>query len=342
MLSCMLLRGSIAARGGGSGTASVKLIIQVPCYNEEQALSVTLSALPRKIPGIDSIEWLIVDDGSQDRTTEVARAHGVDHIVSLSHHEGLTRAFVVGLEACLKAGADIIVNTDADNQYCADDIPKLIEPVLAGRADIVIGARPIPEIQHFSPLKKYLQRLGSYVMRVLSNTDVLDAPSGFRAMSREAAMQLHIFNRYTYTLESIIQAGQKGMAVTSVPIRVNPPLRPSRLVHSTPDYIRRQVLTMLRIFITYRPLRFFVTQSAVLVGAGTLIGVRFLYLYFTSGGTGHVQSLILAALLIIIGFFLGVVGLLADLIAVNRQLLEKLNWRLQKLEGRLTDDQRDR
>jgi glycosyltransferase involved in cell wall biosynthesis len=319
---------------------SVKLIIQVPCYNEEQALPVTLSALPRKIPGIDSIEWLIVDDGSQDRTTEVARAHGVDHVVSLPRHQGLTRAFVVGLEACLKAGADIIVNTDADNQYCADDIPKLIEPVLAGRADIVIGARPIPEIRHFSPLKKYLQRLGSHVVRVLSNTDVVDAPSGFRAMSREAAMQLHIFNRYTYTLESIIQAGQKGITVTSVPIRVNAPLRPSRLVRSIPDYIWRQGLTMLRIFITYRPFRFFVTQGAVLVGAGTLIGLRFLYLFFTTGGAGHVQSLILAVLLIMIGFFLGVVGLLADLIAVNRQLLEKLDWRVQKIEWRPTDEQR--
>jgi glycosyltransferase involved in cell wall biosynthesis len=318
----------------------VKLIIQVPCYNEEQVLSVTLSALPRKIPGIDSIEWLIVDDGSQDRTTEVARAHGVDHVVSLPRHQGLTRAFVVGLEACLKAGADIIVNTDADNQYCADDIPKLIEPVLAGRADIVIGARPIPEIRHFSPLKKFLQRLGSYVIRVLSNTDVVDAPSGFRAMSREAAMQLHIFNRYTYTLESIIQAGQKGMTVTSVPIRVNAPLRPSRLVRSIPDYIRRQGLTMLRIFITYKPLRFFAIQGAVLVGAGTLIGLRFLYFYFTTGGSGHIQSLILAALLIMIGFFLGVVGLLADLIAVNRQLLEKLDWRVQKIEWRPTDEQR--
>ena len=320
----------------------MKLIIQIPCYNEESTLSVTLTALPRKIPGIDSIEWLIVDDGSQDRTTEVARAHGVDHIVSLPRHAGLARAFIVGLEACLKAGADIIVNTDADNQYCADDIPKLIEPVLAGRADIVIGARAIREIRHFSLLKRYLQRLGSHVVRVLSNTDVVDAPSGFRAMSRQAAMQLHVFNEYTYTLESIIQAGQKGMAVTSVPIRVNAPLRPSRLFQSNPDYIRRQILTMLRIFITYRPLRFFATLGAVLVGAGTLIGLRFLYPFFTTGGAGHVQSLILAALLIIVGFFLAVVGLLADLISVNRQLLEKLDWRVQEIEGRLPDDQRGR
>jgi glycosyltransferase involved in cell wall biosynthesis len=316
----------------------LKLIIQIPCYNEEPVLSVTLAALPRKIAGIDNIEWLIVDDGSHDRTAEVARSHGVDHVVRLQHHGGLAKAFLVGLEACLKAGADIIVNVDADNQYCADDIPKLIEPILTSRADIVIGARPIQEIQHFSPLKKYLQRLGTRVIRTLSNTDVVDAPSGFRAMSREAAMQLHVFSTYTYTLETIIQAGQKGMAVTSVPIRVNAPLRPSRLIHSVPDYIRKQALSMLRIFITYRPLRFFATQGAVLVGIGMLIDLRFLYFFFTNGGSGHIQSLILATLLILIGFFLVVIGLLADLIAVNRQLLEKLDWRLQKIEGNLTND----
>ena len=320
----------------------MKLIIQVPCYNEETVLSVALSALPRKVPRIDRVEWLVIDDGSEDRTAEVARAHGVDHVISLPRHEGLARAFVVGLEACLMAGADIIVNTDADNQYCADDIPKLLEPILAGRADIVVGARPIPAIQHFSPLKRYLQRLGSHAVRIISGTDVADAPSGFRAMSRDAAMQLNVFNKYSYTLETIIQAGQKGIAVTSVPIRVNAPLRPSRLVHGTPDYIRRQSLTMLRIFVTYKPLRFFAILSAVLIGAGTLIGLRFLYFYFTDGGSGHIQSLILVALLIIVGFFLGVVGLVADLISVNRQLLEKLNWRVQKIEGRMTDGQRER
>jgi glycosyltransferase involved in cell wall biosynthesis len=320
----------------------LKLIIQVPCYNEETALPVALSALPRKVPGIDRVEWLVIDDGSRDRTAEVARAHGVDHVVKLPRHQGLASAFLVGLDSCLRAGADIIVNTDADNQYCADDIPKLIEPILTGQADIVVGARPISVIQHFSPLKRYLQRLGSLVMRIISNTDVADAPSGFRAMSRDAAMQLHVFNKYSYTLETIIQAGQKGLAVTSVPIRVNAPLRPSRLVQSTPDYIRRQTLTMLRIFITYKPLRFFVVQSAVLVGVGTLIGLRFLYFYFAGDGSGHIQSLILVALLIIVGFFLGVVGLVADLVSVNRQLLEKLNWRLQKIEERITDDQRGR
>lgn len=316
----------------------MKLIIQVPCYNEESTLRLALSALPRKIPGIDRIEWLVVDDGSEDRTVDVAKASGADHVVGLPRHQGLARAFLAGLEAAISQGADIIVNTDADNQYCAEDIPKLIAPILAGRADIVIGARPIAEIQHFSPLKKCLQRLGSRAIRLVSNTDIADAPSGFRAMSRQAAMQLHVFNEYTYTIETIIQAGQKGMAVLSVPIRVNAALRPSRLVRSTPGYVRRQVLTMLRIFITYRPFRFFAVQGAVLFGGGALIGLRFVYLYLTTGGAGHVQSLILAALLIIIGFFLAVVGLLADLIAVNRQLLERLDWRMQKVEERLTDE----
>ncbi len=315
----------------------MKLIIQVPCYNEEPTLPTTLCALPRKVPGIDTVEWLIIDDGSHDRTVEVAKAHGVDHVVSLPSHQGLARAFVAGLEASLNAGADIIVNTDADNQYCADDIPKLIAPILARKAEIVIGARPITEMQHFSPFKKCLQRLGSRVIRIVSSTDVPDAPSGFRAMSRGAAMQLHVFNEYTYTLETIIQAGQKGMAVASVPIRVNNPLRASRLVRSIPGYVHRQVLTMLRIFITYRPFRFFAVQGVVLFGAGVLIGLRFVYFYFTAGGAGHIQSLILAALLITIGFFLAVVGILADLIAVNRQLLERLDWRIQRVENHLRE-----
>ncbi|MFQ5906973.1 MAG: glycosyltransferase family 2 protein, partial [bacterium] len=211
-----------------------KLIIQIPCYNEEATLGVTLAALPREIPGVDIVEWLIIDDGSEDKTIEVAKAHGVDHIVRLSRHQGLAKAFVAGLEGSLKAGADIIVNTDADNQYCADDIPKLIGPIVTGEAEIVVGARPIAEIQHFSPLKKYLQRLGSWIVRVASKTRIPDAPSGFRAMSRHAAMQLHVFNEYTYTLETIIQAGQKGMAITSVPIKTNGYLRPSRLVKTIP------------------------------------------------------------------------------------------------------------
>jgi glycosyltransferase involved in cell wall biosynthesis len=316
-----------------------KLIIQIPCYNEESTLGVTLSALPRVILGVDAVEWLIIDDGSTDKTVEVAKAHGVDHIVRLPRHQGLASAFVAGLEASLRAGADLIVNVDADNQYCADDIPQLIAPILIGKADIVVGARPISEIEHFSPLKKLLQKLGSWVVRLASKTDIADAPSGFRAMSRDAAMRLHVFNDYTYTLETIIQAGQKGMVVTSVPIRTNKDLRPSRLVTSIPDYIRHQVLTLLRIFMTYQPFRFFAVPGIALFSLGMLIGLRFLYFYVTRAGAGHIQSLILAALLMGMGSFLTIVGLLADLISVNRQLLERVDWRVQKIEETLKDKQ---
>ena len=309
-----------------------KLIIQIPCYNEEATLGITLSALPRHVSGVDTVEWLIIDDGSTDKTVEVAKAHGIDHVVSLSRHLGLASAFVAGLEASLAAGADIIVNADADNQYSADDIPHLIAPIVARRAEIVIGSRPISTTEHFSPLKKFLQGLGSWVVRIASKTDIPDAPSGFRAMSRAAAMQLHVFNEYTYTLETIIQAGQKGMVVTSVPIRTNEDLRPSRLFKSMPSYIQRQVLTILRVFMTYKPFRFFAVPGVILFGLGMLIGLRFLYFYLTKAGAGHVQSLILAALLMGMGFFLAIVGLLADLISVNRKLLEKVDWRAQKIE----------
>jgi len=310
----------------------VKLIIQIPCYNEEATLGITLSALPRHVSGVDTVEWLIIDDGSTDKTVEVAKAHGIDHIVSLSRHLGLASAFVAGLEASLAAGADIIVNADADNQYSADDIPHLIAPIVAGRAEIVIGSRPISTTAHFSPIKKFLQGLGSWVVRIASKTDIPDAPSGFRAMSRDAAMQLHVFNEYTYTLETIIQAGQKGMVVTSVPIRTNEDLRPSRLFKSIPSYIQRQVLTILRVFMTYKPFRFFAVPGVILFSLGMLIGLRFLYFYLTKAGAGHIQSVILAALLMGMGFFLTIVGLLADLISVNRTLLEKVDWRAQKIE----------
>lgn len=315
-----------------------KLVIQIPCFNEEATLGNTLSALPRSVTGVDIVEWLIIDDGSTDKTVEVAKAHGVDHLVSLSRHQGLASAFVAGLEASLGVGADVIVNADADHQYCSDDIPKLIAPILNGKADIVVGSRPIAQIDHFSPTKKLLQGLGSWVVRLASKTDVPDAPSGFRAMSRDAAMRLHVFDEYTYTLETIIQAGQKGMAVTSVPIRTNQDLRPSRLVKSIPSYVRRQVQTLLRIFMTYRPLRFFAVPGTVLLGVGLAIAVRFLYFYFTKRGDGHVQSLMLASLLMGIGFFLIVVGLLADLIAVNRKLLERVDWRVQRIEEGLRRD----
>jgi glycosyltransferase involved in cell wall biosynthesis len=314
----------------------MKLIIQIPCYNEEATLGLTLSKLPRQIPGIDKIEWLIINDGSIDRTVEVAKACGVDHIVSFDHNQGLAKAFMAGLEASLKAGADIIVNTDADNQYSADDIPKLIEPILIGQAEIVIGSRPIQEIQHFSPVKKYLQKLGSWVVRIASKTNIPDAPSGFRAISRNAALQLNVFNEYTYTLETIIQAGQKGMAITSVPIRTNEYLRPSRLVKSIPSYIQRSILTIVRIFLTYRPLQFFMTLGSVPFSLGLILCLRWLVLYLGIFGDTpdkpRVPSLVLAAILILIGFQLWMFGLVADLMSVNRKLLEDIQLRLRRTE----------
>lgn len=309
-----------------------KLIIQIPCYNEEASLEVALAALPRELPGVDTVEWLIINDGSTDRTVEVAEAYGVDHIVNFAHNQGLAKAFLAGLEACLKANADIIVNTDADNQYCADDIPKLIEPILLGKAEIVVGARPIRQIKHFSPTKKFLQKLGSWVVRMASNTKILDAPSGFRAISREAALRLNVFNEYTYTLETIIQAGQKGMVITSVPIRTNGYLRPSRLVKSIPSYVKRSLLTILRIFMTYKPLRFFVILGSIPFTLGSLLGVRWLILFWSGTPRAHVPSLILAAILILIGFQLWMFGLVADVMAVNRKILEDIQLRLRRLE----------
>lgn len=311
----------------------IKLIIQIPCYNEEATLGITLSAFPREIPGVDVIERLIIDDGSTDKTVEVAKSYGVEHIISHPRNEGLSRAFKTGIQACLRAGADIIVNTDADNQYCADDIPALVTPILEGNADIVVGARPIREIEHFSFLKKCLQRLGSWVVRQASSTDIPDAPSGFRAMSRNAAMRLHIFNAYTYTMEATIQAGQKGMKILSVPVRVNKQLRPSRLVRNNLDYVEQQGITIIRSFVTYRPFRFFALPGLIAFTLGMMIGLRFLYYFFISGlPTGRIQSLILAALLMGGGFFWMTVALLADLISVNRRLLESLYWRVQQIE----------
>jgi glycosyltransferase involved in cell wall biosynthesis len=309
-----------------------KLIIQIPCFNEEETLGITLRALPRELPGIDVVEWLIVDDGSSDRTVQVAESHHVDHIVRFPCHQGLAKAFTAGIQACVAAGADIIVNTDADNQYCADDIEYLIEPILQEQAEIVVGARPISHIEHFSCIKKFLQKLGSYVVRLASRTSIPDAPSGFRAYSRQAAMQLHVFNEYTYTLETIIQAGQKNMAMTWVPIRTNRQLRPSRLIRSIPGYVIRSVLTIGRIFMTYQPFRFFAVPGALLFLGGLLLGLRFLCYFVTDGGAGHIQSLILAAMLMGIGFFLIVTGLVSDLISVNRKLLETIHWRVQNLE----------
>lgn len=312
----------------------MKLIIQIPCFNEAETLGIALSALPREVPGFDTVEWLIIDDGSTDNTVKVALEHGVDHVVKHTRNQGLARGFMNGLQACLERGADVIVNTDADNQYQADDIPLLTAPIVAGRADIVIGARPIEAIEHFSPVKKLLQKLGSWVVRVASKTNIPDAPSGFRAMSRSAARRLTVFSDYTYTLETIIQAGQKNMAITSVPVRVNGDLRPSRLVKSISSYIRRSIVTIVRVFVIYRPFRFFGTIGLTLFTVGFLIGLRFLYKWLMSdyGYDGHIQSLILASSLMVIGFQTILIAFVADLLSANRKLMEEV--RTLALESR--------
>lgn len=302
----------------------MKLIIQIPCYNEAATLGIALAALPREVPGFDKVEWLIIDDGCTDNTVEVALAHGVDHVVRHTRNQGLARGFMNGLQACLEHGADVIVNTDADNQYNADDIPALTRPILEGKADIVIGARPIAAIEHFSPIKKLLQKLGSWVVRVASKTSIPDAPSGFRAMSRSAARRLTVFSDYTYTLETIIQAGQKNMAITSVPIRVNGDLRPSRLVKSIASYIQRSIVTIIRVFVIYRPFRFFASIGIALFTLGFIIGLRFFYKWLTMDYDGHIQSLILASSLLIIGFQTILIAFVADLLSANRKLMEEV------------------
>lgn len=304
----------------------MKLIIQIPCYNEAETLAITLADLPRKVEGFDIVEWLIIDDGSSDDTVSVALANGVDHVVRHRRNQGLAKAFMTGLEASLAAGADVIVNTDADNQYNAGDIPALTAPIVRHEADIVVGARPIAAIEHFSPVKKALQKLGSWVVRVASKTDIPDAPSGFRAWSRTAAQRMMVFNDYTYTLETIIQAGQKNMAITSVPVRVNGDLRPSRLVKSIPSYIKRSIITIVRIFVIYRPFRFFASIGVVLFTAGVLLGLRFLYYYLLGQGSGLVQSLILASVLMTMGFQTLLIAFVADLQAANRKLLEDIRY----------------
>ena len=305
----------------------MKLIIQIPCFNEEETLPITLKALPREIDGVDIVEWLVINDGSTDRTVEVSMAHGVDHIVSHPKNMGLAKAFMTGLHACSEHEADIIVNTDADNQYCADCIPDLIRPIIEGKAEIVIGARPINEIDDFSKTKKIFQKLGSLTVRLASGTDIPDAPSGFRAITRDAARKLNVFNNHTYTLETIIQAGQKDIPISWVPIKTNRYLRPSRLVKSIPSYIRRSIFTILRIFVVYKPFRFFASIGSILISLGILIGLRFLYYYFSGHGGGHVQSLIFVSILIGMGFQTILVAFVVDLISVNRKLLEELQYK---------------
>lgn len=313
----------------------MKLIVQIPCFNEEAILPETLAAISRTIEGVDQVEIMVIDDGSSDETSRVASQSGADHVLRLPRNQGLARAFSAGIEHAIGLGADIIVNTDADNQYCADDIPALIAPILQGEADIVIGERPIESIRHFSPIKKILQRLGSATVRFFSQTEVRDAPSGFRAFSRRAAMRLNVFNEYTYTLETVIQAGQKHMAIASVPIRVNNPTRESRLVRSIPDYVRRSVATILRVFIVYRPLRFFSLLSALTFLPGFILGLRFFYYFVIGQGQGKVQSVVLAVFLMGLGFLLLVIGIVTDLISVNRKLLEQANARLFEIEDRI-------
>ncbi len=310
----------------------MKLIIQIPCYNEGATLGITLQELPRNIKGFDEVAWLIVDDGSTDNTVEVAREYGVNHIVSYTKNQGLAKAFITGLQASLDFGADVIVNTDADNQYEAKDIQKLVKPILDGKADIVIGERPITNIEHFSITKKILQRIGSWVVRLVSRTNIPDVPSGFRAISRDAAKQLNVFNNYTYTLETIIQAGQKNMAVVSVPIRTNKDLRPSRLLKSIPSYILKSTFTIIRIFVVYRAFSFFMTGGVILFTMGFLLGLRYVYYLITQGASGYIQSLILASVLLAIGFQTILVAFLADLLSVNRRLLEDIQYRLKKDE----------
>ncbi len=309
----------------------VKLIIQIPCYNEADTLEIALNDLPKHIDGIDEIEYLIIDDGSTDKTVEVAVNWGVHHVVSFTRNKGLAKGFMAGIEAALSYGADIIVNTDADNQYCGEDIEKLIRPILNGEADIVIGERPIDKTPHFSWIKKKLQHFGSFVVRKASKTNIPDAPSGFRAFSREAAMHLNVVNEYTYTLETIVQAGRNKMAITSVPIRTNPELRKSRLFNSMGSYVKKSMLTILRALLMYRSLMVLSVMGSIPFLIGFSIGVRFLVYYFQHQAGGHIQSLILACTLMIIGFMTFIIGMLADVLSANRKLIEDVQYHVRKL-----------
>ncbi len=313
----------------------MKLIIQVPCLNEAKTLQIALDALPKQIDGVDEIEYLIINDGSTDDTVQVAREWGVHYIVNFTNNKGLAKGFLAGIDAALRNGADIVVNTDADNQYDGSDIENLILPILNGEADIVIGERPIDDTEHFSFVKKKLQHFGSWVVRKASKTDIPDAPSGFRAYSRDAAMRMNVINEYTYTLETIVQAGRNRMAITSVPVHTNPELRKSRLFNSMWGYVKRSMLTIVRAFIMYRPLAFFTMVSLIFLLAGGGIGIRFLYYYFNGAGTGHIQSLILASMLIIIGVQTMVIGFCGDIMTANRKLIEDVQYRVKNLEYEL-------
>lgn len=320
----------------------MKLIIQIPCYNEAETLEIALNDLPKNIDGIDEIEYLIINDGSKDNTVEVARKWGVHYVVNFKRNKGLAKGFMAGLDACLRNGADIIVNTDADNQYNGDDIEKLVRPIIEGKTDIVIGERPIDQTEHFSPLKKKLQHFGSWVVRKASNSDIPDAPSGFRAYSREAALRLNVTNEYTYTLETIVQAGREKIAMTSVPIRTNGELRPSRLFSSMFGYVKKSMVTIVRAYIMYKPLAFFTIVGLIpfLIGLG--LGMRYLVFMTMGVAGGHVQSLILASVLLMIGFMTFMIGLQADLIAKNRKLLEDIQYQVRKLQYGIKNEEVDK
>lgn len=315
----------------------MKLIIQIPCYNEAETLKIALDALPKHIEGIDTIEYLIINDGSIDNTVEVAQEWGVHYVVNFKQNKGLAKGFMAGLNECLRQGADIIVNTDADNQYCGDDIEKLVQPILNGTADIVIGERPIDQTEHFSWLKKKLQHFGSYVVRKASNTNIPDAPSGFRAYSREAAMQMNVVNEYTYTLEQIVQAGRTKIAITSVPIRTNAELRPSRLFSSMFGYIKKSMLTIIRAYMMYKPMRFFIGLGFIPFLMGFGLGVRYIVLLCMGLSQGNIQSLILCNMLILIGVMIWVVGLLADLLAANRKILQEVQQKVRDIDYKIDE-----
>lgn len=319
----------------------MKLIIQIPCYNEANTLEVALNDLPKKLDGIDEIEYLIINDGSKDATVEVAEDWGVHHIVNFNQNKGLARGFMAGLDGCLRNGAHIIVNTDADNQYCAEDIQRLIQPILDGNVDMVIGARPIDETEHFSCLKKKLQHFGSWAVRQASNTDIPDAPSGFRAMTREAAMHINVINDYTYTLETIVQAGRDKIAVTSVPIHTNPDLRPSRLAEGIWPYVKKSIVIILRAYMMYQPLKCFTYLACIPLTGGLGIGCRFLYLIAKGEGYGHIQSLILGCTLIIVGVLTFMIGLVSDLMAANRRILSDTQYHIRRMEYDFFSEKQD-
>ena len=310
----------------------MKLIIQTPCHNEAQVITNTIKALPTVLDGIDSIEYLVIDDGSDDDTAAVAIAAGAHHLVSLPGHMGLAAAFTSGLDACIKNGADVIVNTDADNQYHAEDISLLVKPIVDGRAQIVVGDRGVATSQNFSPIKRLLQRIGSWVVAQISGMDIPDATSGFRALTREAAMRTLVLNDYSYTLETLIQAGARRMPVEYVKIRTNPQTRPSRLIRSVPHYLANSIATIVRSYTMYRPLRVFTIIGSIFILGGLALAGRFLYFYFIGQGSGHLQSVVLAAVLLIVGFQVILIGLVADLIGFNRKILEELLYRVRFLE----------